>query len=268
MNHPTYQGISREVLKNLGRESVIYQNSEIEKASKAKEENDPVEDDPWIPMDGSFSPIIQDVTKKFISTSGHISIGIHWRYNQDDWSKRCDLSWTKGGVRENPPECNLVTNLDFDKLALNLLDMLMDLNTDVTTFDINGEKVANIYIAAPPSEITFIKSLSRHVNFHIKENKNYDQIRVKIYQIKDLTRLMFKHYSRCPWFSKYQSDAISLAEQAILTQVSAFYFFNTQSSWGKRVVDRRRFLGRLDNLSIIPVLEKSQNDSKILNGSE
>ena len=251
-----YHKVLRETLRKLGRESIVYDEDQLRalKSESNSYSNPKPVPDPWLPMDGSFSPAIQHITSAVLNFTKTIHLGIHWRYNQDDWSKRCSVLWTKKGLRENPEECGLIDNLSFDKLAENILEIGESIGKSIE----KQQTSINIYIAVPPTELSLTyKTLISKIEEKEKSSKskfNFQFININFPPYSSL----LKAYNQCNWFKNYQNDVISLTEQAIMSEVSQFYYFTNESSWSKRVIDRRVVLGREGNFPLMEILEKSQ----------
>ena len=267
-----FKVIYREVLGGMGRESIVYDNKEISNLRSGLNKNlDKNKDlysdkneqnvDEFFPIDGSFSPVIEHIKSTFHKTFGSISVGIHWRYNKGDWSGRCDVNW---GVlhqgRPNPPECKFMDRINYEKLGAKLVALARKLGS----IDNDSKKsIKYIYISSPPSELNVTKKIINQVNIYLQADRRWlsskptEQPKVKVLNVNSLKGILQKYYINCPWHFNYKQDVISLAEQAILSDAFEFRFFNMDSSWGKRIIDRRNVLGKGRSYSVIPILADS-----------
>ena len=179
-------------------------------------------DDTDIPMDADFSKPIKAIEKAFEEKFGKLDIGLHWRYNsndKEDWARRCTEDFVKFTHRENPPECNYMEKLSYKKVAENLIKR------------VSSSKTGQIYIAAPPRENTTITKIINHA----KTINNS----IKFLYLFDLLKVIKSEFNTCKWLRLYKGEIISLAEQAILSSSKEFIYFSIDSSWGRRIIDRR-----------------------------
>ena len=196
-------------------------------------------DDRDILMDAEFSQPIQAIQQVFQETFGRVDIGLHWRYSfhdKKDWAKRCTGAFVRATHREKPPECEYVKNLDYGKLAKNLIDRVQSGDTNDSTNDSTSEssKPKYIYLASPPNEND---TMSEIIN-HAKTITN----KINFLYIFNLTKIIDTHFNSCKWLSSYREEIISLSEQAILSSSREFIYFSIDSSWGRRIMDRRERL--------------------------
>lgn len=155
-----------------------------------------------------FSPLISEIGEKFFAEKlkSRLSLGLHWRYNQGDWSRRCEVEKT---IMPHE-ECGVMGNIDFKKLSQILVNL-----AETDTF---------IYVAAPLTEIDTVKKLANHSN-----DKN-----IKFIFSDTLLEFFKQHYQACEWYEFYLDDVISLVEQHLLYN-SVHFLLWPKSSWSSRI---------------------------------
>ena len=157
-----------------------------------------------------FSKLVEKIKTDFEASYGKIKLGLHWRFNQGDWSNRCD----EKNPRSQLAECQILSK-GFDKkhLANNLM--------------IDSEEDDFIYLASPPSERKFIGEIAA---FTVGRQVLTGEV---------LEEFISARFDGCDWFEDYLDEVISLVEQALLASGKYFIPWST-SSWSARIIDVRR----------------------------
>ena len=169
-----------------------------------------------------FSPWIEEIAdlvrKDFADVGILPNVGIHWRFNKDDWAERCTLYLNENG--QAPEECSLINNLDYEKFLVNL-------KSASESSDISSK---SFYIAAPENEKDTMNLLKQTA----------EKLNLKIYTLTDIETILNKRFHTCSWLLRenYKIEVISLVEQEILTKMDVFYDWKG-SSWSDRIRDYR-----------------------------
>lgn len=180
-----------------------------------------------------FSPIIRELHYEFTSIYTDIKLGVHWRFNQNDWSKRCN-SPDNSQNSEMPIECSLINKLNSTKLVKNLMAYA---------------NAGTVYIAAPNSEWDKMSELAilarKYFNFRIIYGEMLEEVLVS-------------EYRECEWFGDWKGEVLSLVEQAIM-RVSDEFIYWPSSSWSGRVRDLRKMfkMDKVGETTSIQLLEQS-----------
>ena len=214
---------------------------------------------PRVPMDGEFSPVVSNLAEQFIKNvlpdihGERLIIGVHWRYNEKDWSNRCSANWAKDHNGKVDEICGYMEKLDYEKVAANLYKVGSKFATAVTQ-PVSNESLS-IYIASPPSEEPKIKK--------IKQAAQEISTNFKIYHGPDLEKFIrSENYDTCDYYKNFQGEVVSLTEQAILTSARKFFYLAQTSSWTWRIMDRRKKLyGSAESESLVGLLGESLIDN-------
>ena len=178
-----------------------------------------------------FSPMIRELHYEFTSIYTDIKLGVHWRFNRNDWSKRCGSTFDQASV---PVECTLINKLNTTKLVQNLLDY---------------SNSGTVYVAAPISEWKKISELAVIAR---------TQFNYRIIYGKMLQEVLWSGYQECKWFSDWNGEVLSLVEQAIMRAAEDFIYWPS-SSWSGRVRDLRKMfkMDKIGDTTSISLLEQS-----------
>ena len=190
--------------------------------------NDDINQD--IPLDADFNKPVKAIAKKFLEKYGKMTLGLHWRYNEQDWSKRCTNRFVERTLRENPIECKYMKDLSYDKLARQLMSKARNITDDKMD---KSNQTTYLYLASPPAMNLTMKRMAKYASSHTT-NGNI----TFLYQ-KHLLELLDENFKSCKWLNLYRNEIASLAEQAILVSSKEFIYFSLDSSWGRRIIDRR-----------------------------
>ena len=145
-----------------------------------------------------------------------LTLGVHWRFSQDDWGQRCDaeIFEREHPNEQMPVECELMNKLNMSTLAQTLAGY---------------SKGGDVYIAAPPSEWSRIQELS------LVSGDKYD---VEVVYGEMLEEVLATYFGDCEWYKKWKGEILSLVEQAILSGTDEFMEW-LNSSWSGRVRELR-----------------------------
>ena len=170
---------------------------------------------------------------------------LHWRYNNEDFNKKC----SKQSLNERPSECKLVKNLSFHKLAQNLQNLIGD-STD------ESSKNSKIYLSAPQSSL---KSLSNLFSQSTFTSKN-------ILTSNDLKIFLEDKYQYHETYRYYAGETISLIEQCMSSKLPIFYYW-PGSAWSERVTKLRDLKEdsrqNFESYSIFELLIASQKGGEV-----
>ena len=184
-----------------------------------------------------------DQTSKHASNhaSNSYDLGIHWRYNDLDWGKRCRIDGQpKLSIKEEDViQCKLVNssmakNGKFlsPKILANLL------KNWAKKLNIQNPK---IYIATPPTEYKFIEKVEHLLNQEEYPQEESHNLTFQIDYGKNLENYFSETWpNRCKIQEDYSSEISSLLEQAILEKVGVFFYW-PRSTWSDRVTMLRGF---------------------------
>ena len=206
------------------------------------------------PLTFSFSPEIENAATKFLQTIKYLTVGVHWRYNNNDFNNKC----AKRAPKDRPQECKLVKNIDFKKLAKNLFVF---------------SNFLNIYVAAPATSVKSLLPLSTFSGDEFSQENNSNaskesedsdyegesnqRFTSKIYTSKDLKKFLDENFENHEFYKHYEGEAVSLVEQCILSKLDYFYPWPV-SAWSIRVLTVRERNGLGNRMDLFKLLENSQ----------
>lgn len=161
-----------------------------------------------------FPKFIYDYADEFSKNTVY-DFTFHYRYNKEDWGKRC-----MNNIRSrNENQCEMVNNgLTSKVIATAILEVAKDCK----------KSVCKIHIAAPPSEQNFIEKV-------IKSMKKSS--RLEISSSYDVEKF-FMQFRKCQLLKHYKAEVISAVEQAVLEKSHKFYYWPL-STWSERIQELR-----------------------------
>ena len=232
-----------------------------------------------------FPEYVFQILKEFykfmdMGSIGRYDLGIHWRYNYNDWGKRC-----RGIIKDKDAlQCELI-NRDGGLTPMMLADLI---RTWYLSYDEDAsDRKKRIYIAAPESEVEFINTArdilegkniyerdyymlykvkgpvtKRSVGSEemmdrekidemfddpsqIDPRKTLDTSRFKDINVQVDSMISFKpfftqNWPICKTMVSYKNEIESLLEQAILERSDQFYYWPV-STWSERIQLLRKF---------------------------
>lgn len=236
-----------------------------------------------------FSPEIKEATDKFMSTIKYLTVGVHWRYNNNDFNSKC----AKRAPKDRPQECKLVKNIDFKKFATNLF---------------MRSNFLDIYVAAPVTSVQSLKILEtftgeeirqkvkqqqeEYAKLHPKKSADNENLgpggnstnlskkekeqqqeeamlnefahfagqgnyKSRIYTATHLKKFLDANYENAEFYKYYEGETVSLIEQCILSRLEYFYPWPV-SAWSMRVLLARDRFSLRNRMDLFKLLEESQ----------
>nr|XP_039265825.1 uncharacterized protein LOC120341394 [Styela clava] len=205
-------------LKNKGKGRLISSETDLQTSSDTRL---------WLSLSYySRSPeYISQIAKSFISLEMGKKqfISVHWRYNKDDFMKRCQIDITHA----NEMKLTLCRNA----LLIKPTDIAMAIEDKIISLRKEGKLQHNphLYFAAPPSERKIIEGVAKIL---------FDRQGMTTFSSVDVEEFMKVRYNSCPSLERHFNDIMSTTEMEICTR-SLVFLGSVRSSWTDNVKSMR-----------------------------
>jgi len=197
----------------------------------------------------AYAYAMADTFLKSLGVPG-IDYAIHWRFDPEDWSNRCNDDHNIDG--RNNLECEYFSKLQDENFPRDFFTRLL-LSEHVNSQGFRQHRRWVIFIATPDRNKNFIESLKKYADQKLKG--------IQIYSTFDSVQFFNENYKNCDLYQRWKGEVMSFIDQAIVMRCTRFLMWS-KSSWSGRI--RQLILQKTANGEMLHLSQKVRDIQEIL----